>query len=55
VGPCCEQADVVVEGPAELGQRRVAELVRLLAVTRVGQVDDVEDLGAAEAGDLHST
>jgi hypothetical protein len=32
-----------------------ADLVELLAVPRdgVGQVDDVEDLGAAEAGDLH--
>jgi hypothetical protein len=36
---------------------RGAHLVELLAVPgdRVGQVDDVEDLGAAEAGDLHGT
>ena len=33
------------------------DLEDLLAVRRdgVGQVDDVEDLGTAEAGDLHST
>ncbi len=32
------------------------DLVQLLAVAGdgVGEVDDVEDLGAAEAGDLHS-
>jgi hypothetical protein len=32
-------------------------LVEVLAVPRdgVGEVDDVEDLGAAEAGDLHGT
>jgi len=34
-----------------------ADLVELLAVPGdgVGQVDDVEDLGAAEAGDLHGS
>ncbi|HZH22892.1 MAG TPA: hypothetical protein VEZ18_22145 [Geodermatophilus sp.] len=34
-----------------------AHVEHLLAVRglRIGQVDDVEDLGAAEAGDLHST
>jgi hypothetical protein len=33
------------------------DLVELLAVPRdrVGEVDDVEDLGAAETGDLHGT
>ncbi len=34
-----------------------AHLVQLLSVAGdgVGEVDDVEDLGAAEAGDLHGT
>jgi len=34
-----------------------AHLVELLAVARcrLGEVDDVHDLGAAEAGDLHGT
>ncbi len=34
-----------------------AHLVQLLSVAGdgVGEVDDVEDLGAAEAGDLHGS
>ncbi len=34
-----------------------AHLVQLLAVAGdgVGEIDDVEDLGAAEAGDLHGS
>src|SRR6476646_35456 len=41
-------------GVVDAGRR---DLVELLAVPgdRVGQVDDVEDLGAAEAGALHSS
>ncbi len=44
-----------VVGVGEVDSCR-GHLVELLAVPRdgVGQVDDVEDLGAAEAGDLHS-
>jgi hypothetical protein len=45
---------VVGVGEVHAGGR---DVVQLLAFARdgVGQVDDVEDLGTAEAGDLHGT
>src|SRR3954452_20100335 len=51
------QATVVTAGTRDGFGSAAADLTELLAVPGdgVGQVDDVEDLGAAEAGDLHST
>jgi hypothetical protein len=47
------------QGLVGVGEVRAGgrDLVELLAVARygVGQVDDVEDLGTAEAGDLDGT
>jgi len=51
------QATVVTAGTRDGFGSAAADLTELLAVPgdAVGQVDDVEDLGTAEAGDLHST
>jgi len=52
---------IYLAGPGLVGVSEVdscrGHLVELLAVPgdRVGQVDDVEHLGAAEAGDLHGS
>jgi hypothetical protein len=59
-----DQRQLLRRQVAVLGLVRISEVdpagrdvEQLLAVRRdgVGQVDDVHDLGAAEAGDLHST
>ena len=51
---CLSGQGVVSISKADAGR---AHLVELLAVAGdgVGEVDDVEDLGAAEAGDLHGS
>jgi hypothetical protein len=41
-------------GVVDAGGAHVAHLLAVRGL-RIGQVDDVEDLGAAEAGDRHST